>query len=149
MVVGSFNSACSNENNRDVFRKSDLTQADSINIYTKLSLTANYIYKKESTRNSFISVRSTSSDPRICGLSYINEDDIKKAYFEIFGKDAKYERSSFDVNFDTYNWSDENNRYEAQVLCGKGGTCPGGSTSKVAYAKKRIMKFVFMNIMHM
>lgn len=136
MVLGAYNSSCSSENNRDVFRKSDLVQADSIDMYTKLSLTADYIYKNESSRSNFVYTKNVSSDSRICGLSYISEEDIKKVYFEIFGKDAKYERSSFDVNWDTYNWSNENNRYESQVLCGKGGTCPGGSTSKVAYAKK-------------
>ena len=65
---------------------------------------------------------------------------VKNAYFELFGKDSKYEKTSFSLaNCDGangYNWSEKNTRYEAEILDGCGGTTYGGTMSKLGYAKQ-------------
>ena len=74
----------------------------------------------------------------LCGMSYIDEEKVKNAYNELFGDNDTYNRTDFEVNTcrNTYKWSDENNRYEATIPGGCGGTSFGGTISKLGYAKQ-------------
>lgn len=99
----------------------------------KLSLAAEFV--QESLK--YVD-RDCSKD--IGGISYLDEEILKNAYYEIFGSDVVYERSSFQLvrvcGFSEYNWSNTNNRYEAKGKCGCGGDSIGGSRTKLAYAKQ-------------
>jgi len=78
----------------------------------------------------------------ICGISYISEEIVKDAYFDLFGNDAHYERALFTNSnsncsgSEGYVWSDENNRYESVSYGGCGGFVFGGTISKLGYAKQ-------------
>ena len=135
-VIGLFN-GCVPNNERDVFRKLDMTSVNSLDQSIRLSLVAKYIYASSQSNNYFTFDKTAADQNKnICGVSYISEDKIKKIYYDIFGENAYYQRASFNANQNDYNWSDTNNRYEATVYCGKGGACPGGSVSKFAYSKQ-------------
>lgn len=77
----------------------------------------------------------------LCGISYIDEEKVKNAYDELFETNDTYSRTDFEVNTcrDTYKWSDENNRYEATIPGGCGGTSFGGTISKLGYAKQVVI----------
>jgi len=132
-----------------------------VGVYTNnmMSLYENYFYKKDrivmseedmsfklslaaESFSSFFGYDKTNYDCNtgICGISFASEELIKDAYFDLFGKDARYERTSFSVatcqGRDGYVWSEENNRYESDVPDGCGGTSLDGTMSKLGYAKQ-------------
>ena len=112
------------KNNKVIFADEDIT--------LKLTIAATYI------SNLFMTDEyGYDCSNGICGISYTSEDKIKNAYYEIFGKDSKYNRSNFYVynNCGTYSWSEENNRYEAKMSFGCGGAWCGIPMIKPAYAK--------------
>lgn len=116
----------------DYFYQKDKIVLENESMSFKLSLVGEGIPK------SFHSIPGNCIDGTCTQISYIDEDTIKKAYYEIFGVNSNYTRSEFNIGgcADTYHWSDSNNRYEAIVKDGCGGTVCGGSTSKLAYAKQ-------------
>ena len=109
----------------DYIYKKDIMNLEDENIKFKLSLAA------ESIKLDFARDDTTKS-------SYISEEKLKEAYFELFGKDSIYSRSNFIVDdcARNYNWSNENNRYESPLIDGCGGTVLGGTHGEFAYAKQ-------------
>lgn len=121
----------------DYFYKKDRIAMSEEDMSFKLSLAAE-------TVSGFFGYDETNYDCNtgICGISFVSEELIKDAYFDLFGKEAYYERASFSVatcqGRDGYTWSQENNRYESEVSGGCGDAVCGGSESKLGYAKQII-----------
>jgi len=119
----------------DYFYKNDKVILVDEDITFKLSLAAETIsdYFK---RDNF----GYNCDSGVCGVSYIDEDSLKQAYYSLFGNNTTYTRESFNLSGCTsssnYTWSSVNNRYETKIPDGCGGTVCGGTISKLAYAKQ-------------
>lgn len=116
------------KNNKVVFADEDIS--------LKLSIAATYI------SDSFITDSfGYDCNSGVCGISYISEENIKNAYYEIFGSNSDYSRSTFNVYNNCakeYIWSEQNNRYEAKIPGGCGDLSCGGPLTKPFSAKQII-----------
>ena len=134
----------SNSNDNDE-KESDLSLDDPIvsmlsskviGIYTNdsVSLYNDYFYKKDKVElanenMSFkLSLAMEKSNENILKTDennkvYIEEADVKEAYYSLYGKNANYVQATFTINpCNEFNWSSESNRYEK--LQGE-GACGG------------------------
>lgn len=117
----------------DYFYKRDKVILANESLEFRLSMAANAVASN---------LKSIGSDCKndIGGIYYIDENTLKESYYEIFGKDSVYNRTSFHISYicgpGTFNWSDINNRYEANAICGCGGGAIGGTMTELAYAKQ-------------
>ena len=113
----------------DYFYKNKKIILENEDISFKISLAS------ESVKNSF---------KKDSNISYIDEDTIKNAYYKLFGNDGKYIRSTFTTatceGMNGYSWSNTNNRYEAKIGDGCGGTTYGSTMSQIGYAKQLTSK---------
>ena len=121
----------------DYFYRKDKIILEEEDISFRLSLAAETISDKfEEDRVGY------DCNTGICGISYIDEENLKNAYYSLFGTSSKYERANFSLascaGYDGYKWNEEKNRFEAEIKDGCGGANCGGSVSKVAYAKEYI-----------
>lgn len=121
----------------DYFYKRDKVILENEDISFRLSLAAETISDKfEEYRVGY------DCNSGACGISYISEDELKDAYYSLFGASNKYERATFYLSTCTgivgYKWNDKTNRFEALIFDGCGDSTCSSSESKAAYAKEYI-----------
>lgn len=71
--------------------------------------------------------------------TYLDESLVKDAYESLFGKNGKYQPTSFNGDCGIeYHYDKKDLKYKSKVPAGCGGTSCGGSFSKLGYAKQII-----------
>ena len=119
----------------NTFYKNDKTILADLPLEFKLSLVAtkmeDVLFKEDTSK----------SDPNngFVGISFISENDIKEAYKNICGVNNDYARGTFNkINncASDYSWSASNNRYEATIPDGCGGSTCWRINPKISSAKE-------------
>jgi len=118
---------------KDYFYRKDKTILEKEDLSFKVSLAA------QSIQSQFANIEEGYDCANgICGISYIDEESLKNAYQNLYGTDESFEKTAFTLKSCTeeYRWSKENNRYEAQILGGCGGTSTSTVLSYITSAKE-------------
>ena len=120
-----------------------------IGIYTDhltSSMYSNYFYEKTKTtlseenitfRLSLSAEMMFRENSNVIKDNCVNEEDIKKAYIELFGNTDGYSRNDFYIGNVLYTWSDIKNCYEGKIYSGA-NSYGYKVLSKLGYAKQVI-----------